>query len=228
MSTIAGLPVLPIFQSLSTSRRKALARVSLEERYQRGAALFRQGASAEFIWIVRTGWVSLVRAPDARDRSRSTVLFTITPRESLCGISALDSGRYNMSAIAGADCRALRMPADAFRDAALHEPGFAYQALRLCARRLQNIAEQYGAIAEPVSHRVVRAILRLREQFGETIPMTHRETAQMSWTTTESAIRVVRTLKRQGHLRGRRGELTIAHPGALETVLANGPHQLTV
>ncbi len=224
MNTTTDLPVLPIFQHLSTRRRKEIASACLEERYRRGAVLFRQGASAESLWIIITGWVLLVRSTSAGGRSRTAALFAITPREGLCGISALDSGRYHMSAVAGAECQALRMPADIFRDAALHEPGFAYQALRLCTRRLQKIGEQYGSMTEPVAHRVMRSILRLREQFGNTIPMTHREIAQMSLTTTESAIRVVRALKHQGHLHGRRGELTVTHPAALEAALEDGRH----
>lgn len=65
-------------------------------------------------------------------------------------------------------------------------------------------------MAEPVSTRIVRSILRLRQQFGATLPVTHRELAQMSWATTESAIRIVRRLKQQGYVIGARGRLTIS------------------
>ena len=147
--------------------------------------------------------------------ARAAVLFTITPREALCGISALESGMYNLSAVAATDCQAIRISGAVFRDALQREPAFAYEALRLCTRRLQNIALQYGAIAEPVSHRVIRAILRLQDQFGRTLPVTHRELAQMAWTTTESAIRVVRRLKQQGYVTGTRNRLQLSHPEKL-------------
>ena len=88
-------------------------------------------------------------------------------------------------------------------------PADTRQAVGPAALRIRHMAEQYGAMAEPVSHRIIRSILRLRQQFGETLPVTHRELAQMSWTTTESAIRAVRQLKRQGALIGRRGQLTV-------------------
>ena len=152
--------------------------------------------------------------------SRAVVLFTITPREVLCGISAIESGTYNLSAMAGTDCRVVRIPGEAFNEALRHEPAFTYEALRLCARRIQSITQQYGAIAEPVPRRVVRAILRLRQQFGTTLPVTHRELAQMSWTTTESAIRIVRRLKQRGYMTGTRGRLRITQLKALERLLA--------
>ncbi len=148
------------------------------------------------------------------------VLFTITPREVLCGISAIAPGTYTATGIAGSDCRLLRIPAERFNRALNEEPAFTYTVLHLFAERLRRIAEYYGTMAEPVPQRVVRTILRLRDQFGATIPVTHRELAQMSWTTTDSAIRAVRTLKRRGVVRGRRGQLTIHNLRALTALAA--------
>jgi CRP-like cAMP-binding protein len=138
----------------------------------------------------------------------------------LCGISALDSGTYQLSAVAASPCRAIRLSGKRFVEALMQEPGFAYEALRLCARRLAHIAQQYGSMAEPVPHRIIRSLLRLRQQFGDRLPMTHRELAQMSWTTTESAIRTVRALKRRGWLAGARGRVDIRNAAALERVVA--------
>ena len=144
---------------------------------------------------------------------------TITPEEALCGLSAVDESTYALSAVAATRCRAIRFAGNAFQAALLHEPAFAYHALRLYARRFRHIAQQYGSMVEPVSHRIVRAILRLEQQFGPTLPVTHRELAQMAWTTTESAIRTVRRLKRLGVLEGSRGRLTVRKPSALTGVL---------
>ena len=200
---------IPLFQRLSAEALRGLLAKAQVERYAKGALLFRQGQRAEAFWIVLEGWVHLTRGALVGGASRAVVLFTITPDEALCGISALESGACNLSAVAGTECRVVRLPAEAFNEALRHEPGFAYEALRLCVRRLQHMAQQYGSMAEPVSHRIVRAILRLHQQFGSTLPVTHRELAQMSWTTTESAIRAVRQLKRRGVIAGSRGRLTI-------------------
>jgi CRP/FNR family transcriptional regulator len=206
-------------QHLSPAGRARLLQDSMLERYEKGALLFRQGDRAEFMWFVLEGWVHLLRSSEREDGLRSVVLFTITPDEVLCGISALESGRYQLSGVAATACRAIRVSTETLNATFRAEPEFAHQALLLCARRIQHIAQQYGAMAESVSKRIVRAILRLRQQFGERLPVTHRELAQMSWTTTESAIRVVRRLKRQGYVTGARGQLTIARPKALAQVL---------
>ena len=219
MSATKSAPLPPIVETLSKERQKSFLQATLEERYEKNAVLFRQGDEADYFWIVLEGWVHLVRSPSAHDHARAVVLFTITPREALCGISALGTGRYNMSAVAGTACRVLRIPAETFNAALAAEPAFAYHALRLCARRIQKIAEQYGSMAEPVLQRIIRTLLRLQEQFGDTLPVTHRELAQMSWTTTESAIRTVRALKLRRCLTGRRGKLTITRAERLEQFL---------
>ena len=219
---------IPLFQHLTPARLDDLLAGAEVERYEKNATLFHQGLRAEAIWIALEGWVHLVRSSKAGDASRAVVIFTITPSEVLCGISAIEPSTYNLSAVAATDCRVVRIPGGVFREALRQEAGFAYHALRLCARRLQHIAQQYGSMAEPVSHRIVRTILRLHQQFGATLPVTHRELAQMSWTTTESAIRTIRSLKQQGYVTGTRGQLTIMKSSALERLLAHPNGHLIV
>lgn len=216
----ATLQRLPLFRRLPPRRLEQLVGDAIMERYEQGATLFRQGERAKSFWIILEGWVHLIRASQNQTPAKAVVLFTITPDEALCGISALGSGVYQLSAVAASPCRALRLPGERFNDALLHEPGFAYESLRLCARRIAHIAQQYGSMAEPVPHRVIRSLLRLRQQFGDRLPMTHRELAQMSWTTTESAIRTVRALKRRGWLAGARGRVDIRNAAALERTVA--------
>ena len=212
---------IPIFQHISTRRLVTIAARARIERYEKGGTLFRQGERADAVWIVLEGWVHLVRSSAPNNGRRSVVLFTITPTEVLCGVSAIAPREYTASGVAGTDSRILRIPAVAFNEALTHEPTFAYHVLRLCASRIRHMAEQYGMMAEPVSHRIVRTILRLHQQFGDTIRVTHRELAQMSWTTTESAIRAVRGLKRRGFVSGTRGRLMVKQAVALEQVLAH-------
>ena len=214
---------LPLFRHMSARWADHVLAAARIERHPKGTILFRQGQPATVVWVVLDGWVHLIRSSHVEaalaHAPRAVVLFTITPREALCGISALESGVYQMGAVAGTACQVMRIPSEVFTAALRADAGLAYPALVLCARRLQHIAQQYGAMAEPVRLRLVRAILRLREQFGNRIPVTHRELAQMSWTTTESAIRAVRALKRAGDVAGTRGRLLVLRPQRLQAVL---------
>lgn len=220
MNELQILQELPVIQHLSAKRREEMLAEGLLERYEKGAVLFRQGEEAAAIWFILSGWVHLVRA--STQSEDGVVIFTVTPDEMLCGVSAITSDRYNVSAVAGTACTAFQIPANIFDDALRHEPEAAYDVAQLCIRRMRHIAQQYGAMAEPVASRIVRTILRLRTQFGNTLPVTHRELAQMSWTTTESAIRSVRRLKHDGYLKGARGSLTVRDANALARLVQEG------
>lgn len=219
------LQQIPLFKDLGAHRLKQVAEVAQLEQHRKRDVLFRQGEPAKKLWVLLEGWVHLIRTPKAAaptfDGTRGVVIFTVTPAEVLVGISSLESTVYTMSGVAGTDCTAIRVPGSLFGDLVRHEPHFGYDVLRLFTRRFHKVAEQYGAMAEPVMPRVVRALLRLREQFGVTIPMTHRELAQMSWTTTESAIRAVRKLKDAGLVTGSRGEFIVQRPAALERLVSS-------
>jgi CRP/FNR family transcriptional regulator len=214
----------PLFEHLKAAERQRLLTGSATRRYGKGQALFRQGERAEAVWLVLRGWVHLVRSSGEGQRARRVTLFTVTPSEMLCGVSAIDLETYTATGVAGTETEMLRIPAASFQDTLLWEPRFAVEVLRLCAGRIRHMAEQYGTMADPVATRITRVLLRLREQLGNTLPLTHRELAQMTWTTTESAIRTVRSLKRRGYVNGSRGELVIRRPSALEQILqrANG------
>ncbi|MBI4342905.1 MAG: Crp/Fnr family transcriptional regulator [Candidatus Omnitrophica bacterium] len=225
MVTAADVTSCALLHALSPQRLNRLLAKASVRTHRRGEAVFRQDAPADAAWLVLEGWVHLVRMPrEEEHEARAVVLYTVTPNDVLCGISAIEQGTYTTSGIAGTSSRMLRIPAVGFREALAHEPRFACHVLRMCAGRIRRMAQQYGAMTEPVSHRLIRAILRLQQQFGDTIPVTHRELAQMSWTTTESAIRSVRALKRDGYLAGSRGRLTVRRTGELERLLSKG-HQ---
>lgn len=210
------------FRTLAPERLRRLVEASRVVRVEKGAALFHQGAPAQDAWIVLEGWVHLVRNP-ASHGAKPVVLYTVTPADVLCGISVIEPSVYTATGLAGTRTTVLRIPRAAFDAALRGEPLFAYEALRLCAQRVHHMAEQHGVMAEPVPRRIIRAILRLQRQFGPTLPITHRELAQMSWTTTESAIRAVRKLKQRGLVRGRRGELRVTQGPALAQLLDGGP-----
>lgn len=217
---------------LQAATREALLAQAEQVHLRRGEVVFRQGEPARFLWIVLKGWVHLLRAPEGG--GQGIVMFTITPEEALCGVAGIATGTLTVTAVAATDCDLLRVPLPLFLKQMEHDPRLGATVVRLCARRLALIARQYGAMAEPVPRRLIRALLRLHEQFGADIPMTHRELGQMAWTTTESAIRALRALKRRGLLSGGRGRVTLLDLAALAReltdrgaeVIYDGDHRL--
>ncbi len=206
-------------RTVSPTTHARLLRQAVRVRLRRGAVLFHQDDPAKFVWVIQQGWVHLLRAPESG--GRSVLVFTITPAEGICGMAGIATGVATVTAVAATACDALRVPLPVFLDALEQDAKLGAAVVRLCARRLASIARQYGALAEPVPQRLVRTLLRLQEQFGADIPMTHRELGQMAWTTTESTIRALRALKLRGLLSGGRCRVTLRDPAALARELTN-------
>lgn len=209
-----------LLDRLPPARRRRLLAASSDAVFAKGRMIFRQGEAAEAVWLLREGWAHLVCPRPSGSPHGGIVVFTVTPADALCGLSALDARTYQTGAVAATACRMTRVPAREFTSILDQSPEFAADVLRLCLRRIRHVTRQYGAMAEPVSCRLVRTLLRLREQFGDSIPMTHRELAQMAWTTTETAIRVIRRLKGHGCLTGARGRILVRDAPALSRYLA--------
>lgn len=218
-----ALEQLTIFKGASAGAKNRLINGAVKEHYHRGDIFFQQGKPAEHLWFVLEGWVHLVREDTADSVEHAIALFTVTPREMLCGVSVLSPpGTYTATAVAGGDVAALRLPAALTREILQEEPSVCYEVLRLCAQRLRHMSERCSLMAQDVPLRVTQTLLQLYEQFGATIPVTHRELAQLAWTTTESAIRAVSRLKQEGLVDGERGVLVLKRPQALRQLSMAG------
>ncbi len=79
--------------------------------------------------------------------------------------------------------------------------------------------------AERVEQRIARTLLRLSSKLGHTLPFTRQEIADMSGTTTETAIRVMSRLKDGGIIRSVRGKIVILDELKLR-LLSEGPPQV--
>ena len=74
------------------------------------------------------------------------------------------------------------------------------------------MAEKLGGMSDPVSHRIARVLLASISEFGNKIPFTHREIAQMIGARTETSIRTIRSLREKGLLKIYRSCIEIDQP----------------
>lgn len=200
----------------------AQVRKLLDERsYRKGEWIFREGEPATIAWIILEGWVHLVRASSHR---REVTIFTMTPSDALCGLSALEEGTYTTGAVAATACRLAGLPGKYVAALVERYPVFAREVLALERLRIRHMAEAICRAHDPVESRLADTLLRLSEQFGATIPVTHRELAQMAHTTLETSIRVAGRLRSDGLVATRRGHITIRDRERLRGVatLGNG------
>lgn len=213
------LAQVPLFRALPQMELENLATTCELRRYRKGETIFEEGRPAEAVWIVRRGWVSLVKGTPHGGRA---MIFAMTSAEPLCGISAFEHGVYSSTAVASTDTQLIKIPAEAFSRLLDRYPVLARQVLAICCQRIRRMAEAISLAQAPVEQRMAYVLLRLRQTFGKTIPITHQELAGMVGTRWETSIRTLSAMKRRGWVASSRGRMTVLAPRTLQALLTNG------
>ena len=196
----------PIFQSLSESERRHLEEAAEEKTFLSGKVIFREGERARTVWVVKRGWVRLVKQ---NGLPHPRTVFVLTSAEIFCGISAFDHTPYSATGIAATDSVLLQIPIEVFDEFLDHSTLFARQILRVCCDRIRHMAESFCFSQATVETRILHVLKHLQRDFGSTLPFTHREIAEMAGTTVETSIRTLSRLKKKGCVRSSRGKIVL-------------------
>lgn len=188
-------------------------------RFQKGDVLFQEGQPALTVWLIRRGWVHLLKRTPAGTQA---TIFTVTPEELLCGVSSVVGKEvYYASAVAATETVAIGVPQAHFTKLLTQQPGFAGRVLAIYHTRMRHMAQAMSLAQAPVEQRLAHVLLRLRGAFGRTIPITHHELARMAATRWETSIRTLSAMRQRGWIATSRGRVTILRPKELQHLLAN-------
>jgi CRP-like cAMP-binding protein len=183
-----------------------------EKSFAKGEWIFHDGEESNFVWLVKSGWVHLVKTADPK---KPIILFTMNRREILCGFSAFDNLPYAADGIAATPCTLLKIPSEVFVSFLNTNPVFCREVLAICSARIRRMAQKLGETMEPVSHRIAHILLDSIADFGQKLPFTHREISQMIGARVETSIRTFKTLREKGLLSIQRSCIQIDRPTAL-------------
>ena len=206
-----------IFRRLDAAARGRLAEASRERTFGKGETPFEEGQPADSVWLMRTGRVHMLHyAPGGQ--VQTTCVMTVG--ESFCCLPTLDRGVYPATAVAATPATALQIPLRVFHEVLGKTPAMLEETLNIFCHRLRQV-EAKGCLAhDPVELRVAQALLTLREKFGDTIPLTRQEVAELAGTTVETVIRTVSRFQQEGWVRSGRGSIHLLNPDALQRLLA--------
>ena len=211
----AYLAQVPAFRSISRTTLRRLADACELHRFSKGQVVFEEGQLAHDVWVVKQGWVSLVKRTPSGGLA---TIFVMTPDEVLCGISAFDRGTYSSGAVCATDSQLIRLPAHVFGELLDQDPQLAKATLLSCCQRIRHMADAISLAQAPVQQRIAHTLLRLQATFGPTIPLTHQELARMAGTRWETSIRTLAGMKRRGWLTSTRGRITLLQPRQLKNL----------
>lgn len=153
---IEDLRRLPTFREVGDQAARLLAARSVERAFPAGSVVWRQGARAEALHVLRAG---TARAVCSR-RGREAVVHRAHAGDTLGEIPLFDGGPYPASLVAETPVRVLAFDRATVLAAMEVDPGLARTFLRALARRVRELAARLERrMAEPVGARLARHLL---------------------------------------------------------------------
>jgi len=212
------LATIEPFKRLPAVEQTRLAETAREKCYVKGETIFRAGEPANAVCIVKEGRVHLMKFLEGGQASTTCVM---TPGETFCCLPALDGKPYPVDAVAAEDSVVVRIPTTVFQELLRRSPSFLQDSLCLFCDRLRQVEDKSCMAYDSVERRLAKALLTLSKKFGQTIPLTKHELAELANTTQETTIRILSQLSRQGVIRSARGKTTVLRPEKLSALLNN-------
>ena len=202
------------YQSLPLAERKKFSQDAQEKRLTKGELLFREGQQSDSVWILRKGRVHLNQY--TRNGQVSTTC-VIGEGETFCCLPAMDHKTYPANAIAAMESVVIRIPAGTFSQWIQKYPQFFQETLCGFCNRLREVECHSGMIFDSVEQRITQVLVTLSKKFGNTIPLTRQEIANLAGTTLETTIRTLSKMKEKKLLRSTRGKIILLDLPTLES-----------
>ena len=201
-----------LFSRLSLKERQRVASLSHERSFEKGEVLFHEGRPSDSVWTTLEGRVHLLHH-QAEGWVQATCV--MTPGETFCCLPTLDQGVYPATAVAATRARVLQTPHHLFQETLKGSPNLLQQTLCVFTGRLRQVEAKGCMIHDPVERRVAQTLLALRKKFGDSIPLTRQEIAELAGTTVETAIRTISRFQQEGWVRPSRGKVQLLQPDSL-------------
>jgi CRP-like cAMP-binding protein len=192
-----------MIQNINEDVCQKLQKSGIKKTYAKDELIFSEGETADFLPIVCSGCVKMVRYPEPGKEViigifRAGEIFAIAP--------ALDGKRFPATAIAKEKTRLLILPRASFLKLMQESSDFAAVLMtRMCGLLRDRTATVQILATSSAEHRVGSVLLRLANSVNTNcpleIPFRRQEIAEMSGLTIETTIRSVRKLEKRGLLK---------------------------
>ncbi|MEK6551635.1 MAG: Crp/Fnr family transcriptional regulator [Pseudomonadota bacterium] len=211
---------------LSDGSRAGLSAQGSVVRFRKGIPIFRAGSSGDHVYILTEGRVKVYALSPL---GRAVILWFCLPGEMFGLAEMARGGERVVYAEACTDVEALVIPRERFRGFLEGDISVAMLVVDMLSCRLRGLTDTVlNLIADDVTTRVVKLLLRLDQRYGVPlddgsrrldIPLTHQEMADMTGTTRQSVSSVINELKQQGLLTVSDHRISLRDDRCLETLL---------
>lgn len=175
----------------------------INSNYKKGQYIFNEGAYPHGLYCINTGKVKISQMGD---EGREAIV-RLAKTGNIIGYKALLGGnRYTASAIALEDSSVCFIPKDIFFAILKKDPDLSLSLLSLLSTELHNAETKIVQLAQkPVRERLAEALLFISETYGLeedgstiNVQLSRDEIANIVGTATESTIRLLSDLRKEG------------------------------
>jgi len=209
-----------IFSILNDDELGELAGLSVEHSFMPNEFIFWDGDAPEWSYIVAKGKVKILKYSSL---GKEFIIAFFGPGEMFGEVAVFENKPYPASAQAVAETKVVGIKREDLLSFLVNHPQVALRIINVLGGRLRDAQGRLRDLAgERVEQRLASVLLMLSAKLGLTLPFTRQEIADMTGTTTETAIRVMSHLKDRGIIRTVRGKVIILNEEKLR-LLSEGP-----
>lgn len=212
-----------ILSSLDESELAKLATLAIERNIEPGEFVFWEGDPPDWFYVIARGQIKVVRYSSA---GKEFIIAFFGPGEMFGEVAVFQNRPYPASAQAAVETTVISIKKDQFLDFITSRPYVTLKIINVLSGRLRDAQDRLRDFAgEKVEQRLARTLLMLSAKLGATLPFTREEIADMTGTTTETAIRLTSNFRERGIIQSSRGKITILDEVKLK-LLSEGPPQV--
>lgn len=210
------------FADLPNSAKDNLSRLKTCVSFRKGQVIIHEGARPQGVYCIHKGKVKLYTMGT---EGKEQIIKFITNGQLIGYRSLLSDEPISASATALEDTFACYILKSAFFKVIEDNPKFSLELLKLSCHELGEAGKMITSLAQKnVKERLAEILLILRATFGEDedgyldISLTREEIANMVGTATESVIRLISELKKEGYITSKGKRIALADKRALQQI----------
>lgn len=211
----------PLLETADVELVKQLHKFGRTKNYSEGEEVFAEGDKAEFLPIVLTGKIKMVRFPEV---GKEVIIGVFQNGEMFAVPPAFDGRSFPSTAIAMEETKLLVIYRPDFLKLLRESSEFSFAVIEWMSEMLrEKTATIQNLVTASPEHRVGNVLLRLAKKEDEIsnvkISMRRQDIAEMAGLTTETTIRAVKKLAEKDLVRIVHGKIILEQPERLRAFL---------
>jgi CRP-like cAMP-binding protein len=190
---------------------------------KKGETIFEEGDKLHGVFCVRNGVSKLAKlSPNGKDQ----IVKLVTKGEVLGQRSVIAEEATNLSAVAVDDMEVCYIPKENIIEGVRNNPEFAVEMLKRLANDLRDADDVIVNMSQKtVKQRVAETLLHISQQFGIdddgflNLTLSRENIANVVGTATESAIRIISDLKKEGFIQTSGKKIAIKNEHGLKMMI---------